>query len=201
MFRRLREEAPLYYNEQFDFYALSRYEDVERVWSTAQTYSSAAGRILEQIKADIDVPPGRLIFEDPPIHTPTAAHAVAGVHAEADERPRTADPGVLRPVPRPARRRRAVRLRRRPGQRDAHADDRHAAGNPRGRIRRRSGTSGATATLDEPGQPMELAEDNLVDGDSLRRVHRVAGRAPRRRPDDRAAAGRVRGRDAVPCGA
>ena len=30
VFRRLREEAPLYYNEQHDFYALSRYEDVER---------------------------------------------------------------------------------------------------------------------------------------------------------------------------
>ena len=29
-FRRLREEAPLYYNEPHDFYALSRYEDVER---------------------------------------------------------------------------------------------------------------------------------------------------------------------------
>ena len=30
VFRRLREEAPLYYNEQHDFYAVSRYEDVER---------------------------------------------------------------------------------------------------------------------------------------------------------------------------
>src|SRR5262249_45512163 len=30
VFRRLREEAPLYHNEPYDFYALSRYEDVER---------------------------------------------------------------------------------------------------------------------------------------------------------------------------
>ena len=29
MFRRLREEAPLYYNETHDFYALSRFEDVD----------------------------------------------------------------------------------------------------------------------------------------------------------------------------
>jgi ferredoxin len=29
-FARLREQAPLYYNEQYDFYAVSRYEDVER---------------------------------------------------------------------------------------------------------------------------------------------------------------------------
>src|SRR3546814_7986543 len=29
-FARLRDEAPLYYNEPHDFFALSRYEDVER---------------------------------------------------------------------------------------------------------------------------------------------------------------------------
>ena len=29
-FRRMREEAPLYYNERHDFYALSRFADVER---------------------------------------------------------------------------------------------------------------------------------------------------------------------------
>ena len=30
VFARIREEAPLYYNEQHDFYALSRYDDVNR---------------------------------------------------------------------------------------------------------------------------------------------------------------------------
>ena len=30
VYRRLRDEAPLYFNEKFNFYALSRYEDVER---------------------------------------------------------------------------------------------------------------------------------------------------------------------------
>ena len=30
VYRRLREEAPLYYNEPHDFYALSRFDDVER---------------------------------------------------------------------------------------------------------------------------------------------------------------------------
>jgi cytochrome P450 len=33
------------------------------------TYSSARGGILELIKADIELPPGVFIFEDPPIHT------------------------------------------------------------------------------------------------------------------------------------
>ena len=30
VWRRLRDEAPLYYNEKYDFYALSRFDDVER---------------------------------------------------------------------------------------------------------------------------------------------------------------------------
>lgn len=68
MFRRLREESPLYYNEQHDFYALSRFEDVDRALVDYQTFSSARGAILELIKAKMDIPSGVLIFEDPPIH-------------------------------------------------------------------------------------------------------------------------------------
>jgi cytochrome P450 len=68
-FRRLREEAPLYYNEQHDFYALSRYDDVERGLVDRGTFISGRGGILELIKANIEMPPGVLIFEDPPTHT------------------------------------------------------------------------------------------------------------------------------------
>ncbi len=68
MFRRLREEAPLYYNEQHDFYALSRFDDVNKVLVDHETFSSARGAILELIKANIDIPKGVVIFEDPPIH-------------------------------------------------------------------------------------------------------------------------------------
>jgi cytochrome P450 len=68
MFRRLREEAPLYHNEQHDFYALSRFADVDRAIVDFQTFSSARGAILEIIKANIAMPPGTVIFEDPPIH-------------------------------------------------------------------------------------------------------------------------------------
>jgi cytochrome P450 len=67
-FRRLREEAPLYYNDQYDFYALSRYEDVNRAMVDHGLFSSARGAILELIRANIPIPPGMLIFEDPPIH-------------------------------------------------------------------------------------------------------------------------------------
>ena len=67
-FRAIREEAPLYYNEQHDFYALSRFADVDRALVDHDTFSSARGAIIELIKANIDIPPGVLIFEDPPIH-------------------------------------------------------------------------------------------------------------------------------------
>ena len=69
VFARLRDEAPLYYNEQHDFYALSRYDDVERALVDRDTYISGRGGILEMIKAGIEMPPGILIFEDPPTHT------------------------------------------------------------------------------------------------------------------------------------
>jgi len=69
VYRRMREEAPLYYNEALDFYALSRWEDVERGLLDAATYISGKGGILELIRADIELPPGVFIFEDPPDHT------------------------------------------------------------------------------------------------------------------------------------
>ena len=57
-FRAIREEAPLYYNEQHDFYALSRFADVDRAIVDHETFSSARGAIIELIKANIDIPPG-----------------------------------------------------------------------------------------------------------------------------------------------
>jgi cytochrome P450 len=69
VFRRLRDEAPLYYNEQYDFFAVSRFEDVERGLRDARRYISGKGAVLELIQAGIEMPPGTLIFEDPPVHT------------------------------------------------------------------------------------------------------------------------------------
>ena len=43
VFNRIREEAPLYYNEKHDFYALSRYADVERALTDWETFSSSRG--------------------------------------------------------------------------------------------------------------------------------------------------------------
>ena len=68
VWRRLREEAPLYYNEQHDFFALSRFDDVEHGLGDWRTYSSAKGSLLELIKLGIELPPGNTLFEDPPLH-------------------------------------------------------------------------------------------------------------------------------------
>ncbi len=68
VWKRLRDERPLYYNDKHDFYALSRFEDVEPALVDVKTYSSAKGTLLELIKADIQMPPGTFIFEDPPEH-------------------------------------------------------------------------------------------------------------------------------------
>jgi cytochrome P450 len=68
IWRRLREEAPLYYNERYDFFALSRFDDVKQGLLDWRTYSSARGTLLELIKNDFEVPPGFIIFEDPVGH-------------------------------------------------------------------------------------------------------------------------------------
>jgi len=69
VYRRLRDEAPLYYNEKYDFYAVSRYEDVRRCFGDHQTFISGRGGILELMKENITMPPGTFIFTDPPVHT------------------------------------------------------------------------------------------------------------------------------------
>ena len=68
VWKRMRDEAPLYYNEQHDFYALSRFEDVEPGLIDWETFSSGRSDILEIIKANVELPPGLILFEDPPVH-------------------------------------------------------------------------------------------------------------------------------------
>ena len=68
IWRRLRDESPLYYNDKYDFYALSRYEDVARELSNWETYRSGRGTTMDIIKSGVEVPPGMILFEDPPLH-------------------------------------------------------------------------------------------------------------------------------------
>ncbi|HUZ09124.1 MAG TPA: cytochrome P450 [Acidimicrobiales bacterium] len=68
VWKRMRDEAPLYYNEKYDFFALSRFEDVERCSVDWRTYISGKGSVLEMIKSGMEIPPGTILFEDPPAH-------------------------------------------------------------------------------------------------------------------------------------
>src|SRR5438270_7431215 len=68
-YERLREEAPIYHNEQYDFWALSRHEDVQKALVNWQVFSNTRSDILDIIKAGFDLPPGVILFEDPPLHT------------------------------------------------------------------------------------------------------------------------------------
>jgi cytochrome P450 len=68
-YSRLREEAPIYHNERYGFWALSRHDDVQQALTTWQTFSNTRSDILDIIKAGVELPPGVILFEDPPVHT------------------------------------------------------------------------------------------------------------------------------------
>jgi cytochrome P450 len=68
VWKRLRDETPLYHNEKYDFYALSRWDDVEAALLDWDTYRSGRGTILDVIRANVEIPPGIILFEDPPLH-------------------------------------------------------------------------------------------------------------------------------------
>jgi cytochrome P450 len=68
IWKRLRDELPLYYNEEFDFYAVSRFADVDAFSKDPKTFCSSHGTVMEMITADpaeIEM----MIFMDPPEHT------------------------------------------------------------------------------------------------------------------------------------
>jgi cytochrome P450 len=68
-YARLREEAPAYHNEPYDFWALSRFADVEGGLRDWQTFSNTRSDILDIIRSGVELPSGVLLFEDPPVHT------------------------------------------------------------------------------------------------------------------------------------
>ncbi len=68
IWKRLRDEAPLYYNERHDFYAVSRFADVDAFSRDPQTFCSSHGTVMEMITAEpteMEI----MIFMDPPEHT------------------------------------------------------------------------------------------------------------------------------------
>ncbi|WP_260764390.1 cytochrome P450 [Mycobacterium sp. SMC-4] len=69
-YRRLRNEAPIFYSKKWDFWALSRYEDVAPATKDHELFSSAKGATLDMVKAHDDaIPvPKVIISMDPPEH-------------------------------------------------------------------------------------------------------------------------------------
>jgi cytochrome P450 len=68
VWKRMRDEAPLYYNDHYDFYALTRFDDVLNTYVDWENYSSAHGDILETIKGgQASYTTALMISEDPPL--------------------------------------------------------------------------------------------------------------------------------------
>jgi cytochrome P450 len=65
VYQQLRDEAPVYYNEKHNFWALSRYEDVVAGHLNVEDFSSAQGVTIEGFEKDAPF----IIVKDPPEHT------------------------------------------------------------------------------------------------------------------------------------
>lgn len=68
IWKRMRDDAPVYWNEQYQFWALSRFADVYEASRDIETFSSARGTVLELIDQPIQTF-APMIFQDPPYHT------------------------------------------------------------------------------------------------------------------------------------
>jgi cytochrome P450 len=69
LWKRLRDEAPLYYNDRHDFWVLSRFHDIERAHKDVDTFSSSHGTTLESMSREPMTDTGLIIALDPPRHT------------------------------------------------------------------------------------------------------------------------------------
>ena len=68
LFKRMRAEAPLYRNDEIGFYAVSRFDDVEKVLLTRDVFISRRGVTLDMLRSGMEIPVGTLIFDEPPHH-------------------------------------------------------------------------------------------------------------------------------------
>ncbi|MEO6988983.1 MAG: cytochrome P450 [Aquihabitans sp.] len=68
IWKRMRDEAPVYRNDRYDFWALSRFHDIDVAHRDPATFSSAHGTVLE-LMGDAPLNTGMMIFMDPPEHT------------------------------------------------------------------------------------------------------------------------------------
>ncbi|HEX3706814.1 MAG TPA: cytochrome P450 [Mycobacteriales bacterium] len=67
-YRRMRDEAPVYLDEQYGFYAITRHEDVLACFRDTETFSSSHGIDLEMVLSGNPPPVPLVIMLDPPEH-------------------------------------------------------------------------------------------------------------------------------------
>ena len=67
VWKRMRDEEPAYYNEKHDFYALTRFDDVEPAERDTKTFISSHGTVLEVMQPE-PLDTAQLMFLDPPEH-------------------------------------------------------------------------------------------------------------------------------------
>jgi len=67
IYKRMRDEAPIYYDEDEDFYALTRHADVAAALKDTDSFSSSRGCDLGMVRTG-EVPQKSIIFMDPPEH-------------------------------------------------------------------------------------------------------------------------------------
>ncbi|OBF31243.1 cytochrome [Mycobacterium sp. ACS1612] len=67
IYKRMRDEAPIYYDEDEDFYALTRHADVSAALKDYESFSSSRGCDLGMVRTG-EVPQKSIIFMDPPDH-------------------------------------------------------------------------------------------------------------------------------------
>lgn len=68
LWKRMRDEVPVYHNDTYDFWVLSRFRDIERAHKDVETYSSSHGTTLD-LMSEEPMDTGMFINLDPPKHT------------------------------------------------------------------------------------------------------------------------------------
>ena len=166
-----------------------------RASSTGRRSRRRRGDILEIVQSGMELPSGVVLFEDPPLHTmhrglmsrvftPRRMNALEDQVREycarcldplvgADRFDFVADLGAEMPM-------RVIGM---------------LLGIPESRPERRSATVPTRPCAPRPGKPMEVQQDAIANGEMFAEYIDWRAAAPVRRPDDRAAQRRVRGRD------
>ena len=98
LWKRLRDEAPVWHNDRYDFYVLSRFHDIEAAHKDPLGFSSAHGTTFDSLSPDV-VETGMMIWTDPPKHS-TLRRLVSRAFtarrmSELEERIRTIAGGLL----------------------------------------------------------------------------------------------------------